>query len=140
MQKEIKEQITRYSKELRLPVFRRDFEETAQEAAKERADYETFLLRLMEKEYETRLENRKKAQIRQAGFPAKMYLHDLERPMLPVDAAQKLPMLERLDFIASGQNIILAGNPGTGKTHIATGLGLKACMQGYKVYFLTSDD
>jgi len=54
MQKEIKEQITRYSKELRLPVFRRDFEETAKEAAKERADYETFLLRLMEKEYETR--------------------------------------------------------------------------------------
>jgi DNA replication protein DnaC len=39
------------------------------------------------------------------------------------------------DFIASGQNVILAGNPGTGKTHIATGLGLKACLQGYKVYF-----
>src|SRR5665811_1324702 len=102
MQKEIKEQITRYSKELRLPVFRRDFEETAKEAAKERVDYETFLLRLMEKEYETRLENRKKAQIRQAGFPAKMYLHDLERPMLPQDAAEKLPMLERLDFIPAG--------------------------------------
>ena len=137
MQKEIKEQIIRYSKELRLPVFRRDFEETTKEAAKERADYETFLLRLMEKEYETRLENRKKAQIRQTGFPAKMYLHDLERPMLPKDAAEKLPMLERLDFVPTGQNIILAGNPGTGKTHIATGLGLKACMQGYKVYFTT---
>lgn len=109
MQKEIKEQITRYSKELRLPVFRRDFEEIAQEAAKERADYETFLLRLMEKEYEARLENRKKAHIRQAGFPAKMYLHDLERSMLPQDAAEKLPMLERFDFISSGQNIILQG-------------------------------
>ena len=46
-------------------------------------------------------------------------------------------MLERLDFVASGRNIILAGNPGTGKTHIATGLGLKACLQGYKVYFTT---
>jgi DNA replication protein DnaC len=137
MQKEIREQITRYSKELRLPVFRNNFEEMAQEAAKERADYETFLLSLLEKEYETRLENRKKAHIRQAGFPAKMYLHDLDRSILPQDAAEKLPMLERLDFIASGQNIILAGNPGTGKTHIATGLGLKACMQGYKVYFTT---
>ena len=135
MQKEIREQITRYSKELRLPVFRNNFEEMAQEAAKERADYETFLLGLLEKEYETRLENRKKAHVRQAGFPAKMYLHDLDRSILPQDAAEKLPMLERLDFIASGQNIILAGNPGTGKTHIATGLGLKACMQGYKVYF-----
>jgi len=137
MEKEIKEQIIQYSKELRLPVFRRDFEEVARDAARERLDYEAYLLRLMEKEYETRLENRKKAQIRQAGFPARMYLHDLERDFLPKDAAEKLPILERLDFMAGGENIILAGNPGTGKTHIATGLGLKACMQGYKVLFVT---
>ena len=137
MEKEIKEQIIQYSKGLRLPVFRRDFEEVARDAARERLDYEKYLLRLMEKEYETRLENRKKAQIRQAGFPARMYLHDLERDFLPKDAAEKLPILERLDFMAGGENIILAGNPGTGKTHIATGLGLKACMQGYKVLFVT---
>lgn len=135
MNNQIKEQIINYSKELRLPMFRREYEQTAIAAAKEHADYETFLLRLMEKEYETRIENRKKSQIRQAGFPSRMYLHDLEREYLPIDAAQKLPMLERLDFIKSGQNIILAGNPGTGKTHIATALGLKACMQGYKVLF-----
>ena len=137
LQSEIKSEITRYSKELRLPVFRNEFEQEAQESAKDGADYETFLLRLMEREYDTRLENRKKAQIRQAGFPAKLYLHDLKREMLPVDATEKLTMLERLDFVASGRNIILSGNPGTGKTHIAIGLGLKACLQGYKVYFTT---
>ncbi len=137
LQNEIKTQIIRYSKELRLPVFRNEFEQMAQQAAKDRSDYETFLLQLMEKEYDTRLENRKKAQIRQAGFPAKLHLHDLKRDLLPVDAAEKLGLLERLDFIASGQNIILAGNPGTGKTHIAIGLGLKACMQGYRVLFTT---
>lgn len=131
----IKEQITKYSKELRLPMFRREFEQIAITAAKERLDYETFLLRLMEKEYETRLENRKKSQIRLAGFPSRMYLHDLKREQLPVDAIEQLPLLERLDFIKSGRNVVLAGNPGTGKTHIATGLGLKACMQGYKVLF-----
>jgi len=137
LQSEIKSEIIRYSKELRLPVFRNELEQVAREAAKESADYETYLLRLMEREYDTRLENRKKAQIRQAGFPAKLYLHDLKRDLLPVDAAEKLTLLERLDFVASGRNIILAGNPGTGKTHIATGLGLKACLQGYKVYFTT---
>lgn len=137
LQNEIKAEITRYSKEPRLPVFRSEFEQVAQESAKDRANYETFLLRLMEREYDTRLENRKKSQIRQAGFPAKLYLHDLKRELLPVDAAEKLTMLERLDFVASGRNIILAGNPGTGKTHIATGLGLKACLQGDKVYFTT---
>ncbi|WP_438710030.1 IS21-like element helper ATPase IstB [Aquimarina muelleri] len=128
-------QITWYSKELRLPTFRRDFKEIAIEAAKSNQDYETFLLTLMEKEYLTRLENRKKSQIRQAGFPSKMYLNDLQRELLPKDAIEKLPQLERLDFIDSGQNIVLAGNPGTGKTHIAVGLGLKACMKGYKVLF-----
>lgn len=120
-----------------MPVFRTELEQIAQESAKENVDYETFLLKLMEREYQVRLENRKKEQIRQAGFPAKMHLHDLRRELLPVDAAAKLPLLERLDFIKSGQNIVLAGNPGTGKTHLAIGLGLKACVQGYKVLFTT---
>lgn len=133
----INQDIIRYSKELRLPVFRRDFKELASEAATQRLEYEEYLLNLMEREYELRLENRKKTQIRQAGFPAKMYLSHLERNQLPAGAQEKLPILERLDFISAAQNVILSGNPGTGKTHIAIGLGLKACMQGYKVLFTT---
>lgn len=133
----INQDIIRYSKELRLPVFRRDFKELASEAATQHLEYEEYLLNLMEREYELRLENRKKTQIRQAGFPAKMFLSNLERAQLPAGAQEKLPILERLDFIAASQNVILAGNPGTGKTHIAIGLGLKACMQGYKVLFTT---
>jgi DNA replication protein DnaC len=136
-QNEIKNQIIQYSKDLRLPVFRNEFEDIAQESAKEHADYEMFLLKLMQREYEMRVENRKKEQVRQAGFPSKLYLQDLKRELLPTDAIDKLPMLERLDFIKSGQNIVLAGNPGTGKTHIAIGLGLKACSQGYRVLFTT---
>ncbi|MGW1454386.1 IS21-like element helper ATPase IstB [Salegentibacter agarivorans] len=100
-------------------------------------NYEDFLLQLMEREYEARVENRKKSHIRQANFPSKMYLNDLMREQLPPNAMEKLPLLERLDFIESGQNIVLAGNPGTGKTHIAIGLGLKACLQGYRVLFTT---
>lgn len=133
----INERIIEYSKELRLPVFRREFKGLAKEAAAERLNYEDFLLQLMEREYEGRLENRKKSNIRKANFPSKMYLNDLNREQLPSDALEKLPLLERLDFIESGQNIVLAGNPGTGKTHIAVGLGLKASIQGYKVLFTT---
>ena len=120
-----------------MPAFRRDYKELAMEAARERLDYEDYLVKLMEREYDLRLENRKKAQIRNAQFPSKMYLSELERSQLPPAAREKLPILERLDFITSAQNVILAGNPGTGKTHIAIGLGLKACMQGYKVLFTT---
>ena len=133
----INRQITAYSKELRLPVFRRDYKELATEAARQGLDYEAYLVKLMEREYELRIENRKKAQIRNARFPSKMYLSDLERDQLPPGAREKLPLLERLDFIPAALNVILSGNPGTGKTHIAIGLGLKACMQGYKVLFTT---
>lgn len=137
MMDSINRQITAYSKELRLPVFRRDYKELATEAARQGLDYEAYLVMLMEREYELRLENRKKAQIRNARFPSKMYLSDLERDQLPPGAREKLPLLERLDFIPAARNVILSGNPGTGKTHIAIGLGLKACMQGYKVLFTT---
>lgn len=135
MQDQIKDRIVAYSKELRLPVFRRDYKTLAEESAKQQLDYEAYLLQLMEREYEVRMENRKKSHIRQAGFPSKYYLQDLKRNFLPASAQEKLPLIERLDFIEKGQNVILAGNPGTGKTHIAIGLGLKACLQGYKVHF-----
>lgn len=137
MDKTITDQIQQYSKELRLPVFRREFMELAKEAASDGLQYEEYLLGLMQREYEVRLENRKKALIRRAGFPSRMHLTDLKREQLPQDAQQKLPLLERLDFIESGQNVVLAGNPGTGKTHLAVGLALKACLQGHKVLFTT---
>jgi DNA replication protein DnaC len=135
--KEIKQQIEKLSKELHLPAFRREFEEQASMAAKESLSYEQFLLRLMEREYITRAENRRKAQVRQAGFTQYKYLHEIIREDLPQDASSKLSLLERLEFIKTGQNIILSGNPGTGKTHLATALGIKACQEGFKVLFTT---
>lgn len=131
------QQIISYSKELRLPGFRSGFQSLIQQAADESLSYEAFLLKLLELEYELRITNRKKSLVRQAGFPQKQYLQDLSRADLPTEAAERLKTLESLDFIASGQNVVLAGNPGTGKTHLAIGLGLKACQQDYKVLFIT---
>jgi DNA replication protein DnaC len=96
MTTEIKEQIVKYSKELRLPTFRGEFEVHASEAAKQEASYEEYLLGLMEKEYYTRVENRKKSQIRQAGFPQKHYLHDLKKDMLPENAGKNFHCLKGL--------------------------------------------
>ena len=126
--RDIKQQIDQFSRELRLPTFRREFESVAMDAAHDKLSYEDFLLRLMERELAVRVENRRKAQMRQAGFIQYKYLHDLNREELPEDAVAKLPLLERLDFIKTGQNIIFSGNPGTGKSHIATALGILACL------------
>lgn len=133
--KNIKQQIDELSRTLHLPAFRREYEQLASLSLAESLSYEVFLLRLMELESHTREENRRKSQIRQAGFVQYKYMHDLSREDLPGDAAAKLPQLEQLDFIRSGQNLILSGNPGTGKTHLATALGIKACQEGYKVLF-----
>jgi DNA replication protein DnaC len=135
--KDINQQIEQLSRVLRLPAFRGEYQQQAREAATENLTYEEFLLRLMEREYTKREENQRKVHIRQAGFTQYKYLNDLKRDELPPEALVKLPQLERLDFIKTGQNIILSGNPGTGKTHLATALGIKACNEGYKVHFTT---
>ena len=129
------EQIVRYSKELRLPSVRQDFEERARQAALQKSSYEEYLLDLLQNEYHSRVERRKKQRVRRAGFPYRKYLEDLEVEELPADAADKLGALQRLDFIREGRNVVLAGNPGTGKTHLAIGLGIKACLEDYQVLF-----
>ncbi len=135
--KELTQQIDTLCRELRLPTLRREFEPVAVDAAQDKLSYEEFLVRLLDLEYNYRIESRRKARLRQAGFVQYKYLHDINQEELPEDAASKLPQLERLDFIKSGQNIIFSGNPGTGKSHLATALGIHACNQGYRVLFTT---
>ena len=68
------------------------------------------------------------------------FLHQLLRmevDLLPEGMRKRLPELCSLDFIRKGKNFIMTGNPGTGKTHTAIGLGIKACEQGYSVLYTT---
>jgi DNA replication protein DnaC len=137
MNKAVMSQITQISLALRLPAFRKEIETVIREALAAKQSHEQVILELLKKEQELRAINRKKVQMRNACFPQLKYLEDLCRPELPEDAIGKLPDLETLDFIKDGKNVILGGSPGTGKTHIAIGLGIKACQQGYNVIFTT---
>ena len=137
MNKNIMTQINQLSLNLRLPSFRKDMDEVLKQAVKEKSSYEQVVLTLLKNEQETRESNRKKAQLGRAKFPQYKYLQDLCREELPADGIAKLPVLETLNFITTGSNIILGGSPGTGKTHIAIGLGIKACQEGYSVLFMT---
>jgi DNA replication protein DnaC len=130
-----KEQIFELSKELRLPTIRKNFNEYIETACHENQDYASFLINILTSEYEQRKLNRRKSSVRRAKFPYKKYLEDLNVNNLPEDGQKKLKALKSLSFLETGQNVILAGNPGTGKTHLAIGLGIKACMEGYKVLF-----
>jgi len=132
-----KEAIMEYSKELRLPMIRKFLEEHVQEATQRDVCYEEFLAELLEKECDGRREASRYNRIRMAEFTHKKYLEDLSVQDLPEDAQKKLKLLKTLEFIREGRNVILAGNPGTGKSHVAIGLGIKACLEGYKVWFTT---
>jgi DNA replication protein DnaC len=130
-----KDKIFELSKELRLPTIRKNLNKYIDDACHENLDYTSFLINILDNEYEQRKINRRKSSIRRANFPYKKYLNDLSIKHLPTDGQKKLKALKTLNFIDSGQNVILAGNPGTGKTHLAIGLGIEACLQGYKVLF-----
>lgn len=126
-----------YLKELKMPSVKEYIEDIEREAIAEQWGYRQFLCRLLEKEVHRRAENRKTQRLRQACFPEMKYLQELEREELPEEGRAVLPELETLKFIREGRNIVMYGNPGTGKTHAAIGLGIKACLEGYNVFFTT---
>ena len=130
-----KDQLSACLKSLKLSGIHSSLQITTQTAIRESWPYDRFLFALLQSEKQLREENHRKAQVRKAGFPQYKYLEDLDRKELPQDLALILPELESLEFIKNAQNVVLAGNPGTGKTHIAIGLGIKACLQGHSVLF-----
>lgn len=131
------ERIKELTREIGLPGIRANFSTIAGDSTANNNSYQEYLLQLLEMEYASRIKSRKASRIRQADFPYKKHLEDLQRNELPEDASAKLPELEKLEFIDKGRNIVLSGNPGTGKTHIAIGIGIKACINDFKVLFTT---
>lgn len=131
------ENIMNIAKELKLPYVSRNLISEIDEANAHGLNYTEFLDSIFQKEYDLRIENSKTNRIRLANFPFKKYIEDLKMEFLPEDARKRIEKLCTLDFIKNKQNLIFAGNPGTGKTHIAIGLGIKACNAGYKVLFST---
>ena len=134
---EILQEIKKYVSELKIPGVNQGLKMSIEEAYKFDKSYEEFLRDILIEAYDMRKENGKKNRIKNARFPYKKYLDELRVEYLPDDCRRRLKELKTLNFIDEGRNIILAGNPGTGKTHISIGLGIEACNMGYKVYFTT---
>ena len=130
-------EIKNYAEEMKLSVIKSDIDVAIEDATANNFSYDEFLYRLLQKECDIRKYNLTQSRIRIAKFPYKKYLEDISIKDLPSDAQLKLKHLSSLKFIKDGQNVILSGNCGTGKTHIAIALGIKACLDGYKVLFTT---
>jgi len=122
-------------KQLRLPTMLAEFEKLSREAAAANEDYPQYLLRLTELELATRQSNALKNRIKQADFGVQKDFDTFDFTATPSLPKQKVLELARGEWIDQRQNVCLIGSAGTGKTHVATALGISACGQGKKVRF-----
>jgi DNA replication protein DnaC len=127
-----------YLRQLRLPTFVRNYQSFATDAAQNQLDYTRFLLALAEQEIHQREQNRLQKHLKDAHFPIPKELADFDFSAIPNLNKAKILDLDRGDYILKRESIILIGNPGLGKTHLAIALGRKACLQGHKVRFWTA--
>src|SRR5216683_6043704 len=122
-------------KQLKLPCFAQSYQMLAQEAARTNLSYERYLLALAQEEMASRDAHRIERAISQARFPTLKELADFEWSCVPSLPKARLLELAQGAYLAKAEPVILLGNPGLGKSHVATGLALAACRQGRRVRF-----
>ena len=125
-------------KALRLPTILREYDKLARQCAQEKANFPRYLLRLTELELLDRDRRATERRIRQAKFPVVKSLESFD--FLAIPSANKTLVLDlaRCEFLTRKENVLLLGNSGTGKTHLALALGLAACQRGHRVRFTTA--
>ncbi|HOE09173.1 MAG TPA: IS21-like element helper ATPase IstB [Bacillota bacterium] len=125
-----------YSKQLRLPTFN-NYDNVIRQLGSNKS-YEDFLLALMKMELDSRMESSQKRRIKAANFPYIKTIDEFDCSRLEHLTEAFIHELASCDFVSKRQNIVMIGNPGTGKTHLSIALGIKACMQGMNVKFYTA--
>jgi DNA replication protein DnaC len=125
-------------KQLKLPTFVQNYRPFAEDATKANQGYDAFLLALAEQEVAQREANRQRQCIKAARFPLLKELADFDFSCVPSLNKQRVLDLARGEYLAKAEPILLVGNPGLGKTHVAVSLALAACRQGHRVRFYTA--
>jgi len=130
--------LANHLKTLRLPTFLREHDKPARICAAEGVDHVRYLARLTELELIDRERRMVERRIKSAKFPAVKSLDSFDFKAIP--SLNKMMVLElaRCDWIERRENVIALGPSGTGKTHVALGLGLAACQRGMPVSFVTA--
>lgn len=130
--------LSHHLKKLKLPTVLAEYERQARQCSQEGVDHPRYLLRLVELELIERQRKMVERRIRAAKFPATKSLDSFDFKALPSLNKLLVTDLARGEFIIRRENIITLGPSGTGKTHLAIGLGLAACQRGMTVGFMTA--
>jgi DNA replication protein DnaC len=130
--------LAHHLKALKLPTFLREYDKLARQCAADGVDHPRYLLRLAELELIERERRTVERRIKEARFPAVKSLDSFDFTAIPSLNKALVLELARSEYVARRENIVAVGNSGTGKSHIALGLGLAACQKGLSVGFVTA--
>jgi DNA replication protein DnaC len=129
--------IEAHAVELKLPTVKRRFRQLAEEATREQQTPVAYLAALLEAEHQERAERRERRRLIDARFPLTKRLEDFRFADNPNIPQATIAALAEGSWIDDRESIILLGESGTGKTHLATALAVCACQQGRRVRFTT---
>ncbi len=129
--------LTENLKSLKLSTMIGNLAGHLRQAKQDKLDYDEFLLNLTEVEVQVRKENGRKRRLREAKFPLIKPLETFDFGAAPQLDARLIKELSDCEYVQKPRNIIFLGKSGTGKTHLATGLGMEACKQGIRTRFVT---
>ena len=124
-------------KSLKLSTMIRNLESHLRQAKQDMPGYDEFLLNLTEVEVQVRKENCRKRRLGEAKFPLQKPLETFDFEAATGLDARLITELSSCEYAQKSRNVIFMGKSGTGKTHLATGLGMEACKQGIRTRFVT---
>lgn len=124
--------------QLRMPAMARDAERRATEAVRQETAPLDYLIGLLETEIEERNDRRVDRLVKEAGFPIVKTLEGFDFTKAPHLPEGRIRELATCAYLAKAEPILFLGDPGTGKTHLATALGVEAARQGHLVRFTTA--
>ncbi|GAA1935435.1 IS21-like element helper ATPase IstB [Streptantibioticus ferralitis] len=123
---------------LKAPALLEAADRLGERARTESWTHAEYLVACLQREVAARESHGGEARVRAARFPSIKTLEELDVTHLRGLTRQQLSHLGTLDFIAGKENVVFLGPPGTGKTHLAIGLGVRACQAGHRVAFATA--
>jgi DNA replication protein DnaC len=123
---------------LKAPTLRTSVARLAERARAEGWSHEEFLAACLQREVAAREAHGGEGRIRQAKFPARKSLEEFDFDHARSLKRETIAHLGTLDFVLAKENVVFLGPPGTGKTHLAIGLGIRACQAGHRVLFATA--
>src|SRR5438132_1327023 len=135
MEKDVKERLAAYLKELHLPAFRNSYEELAQQAQQEGLSFEQYLLGLAQRECQERRNKRVERLLHDSRLPLEKSWSALDLKRLPAKVVQQAGTLLEGSFLDRSENVLAFGPPGSGKTHLLSALGQELVRLGRRVLF-----